>query len=162
MYSVQPYLFEVVSNHANRFQAEVDELAKRFSLRIEGGFPSLELHVHPHFQALLEYTLWGEAGVVAIRGKLQFQNQQLSQCEPFPVTMKFSLSHDPGMDIDSKKLRIEEILSGDVDLFWNVPPAGHVGHVELTLTFTYRPGSNDLCEYARCVLGILTGKMLAA
>jgi hypothetical protein len=161
MYSVQPYLFEVVSNHARTFQAEVDQLAKRFSLRIEGGFPSLELHVHPHFQAMLEYTLWGETGVVAIRGKLQFQDE-LAQCEPFPVNMKFSLSHDPGLDIDGKKQRIEEMLHGDVDLFWNVPPAGHVGHVELSISFTYRPGSGQLGEYARCVLGILTGKVLAA
>ncbi|MFY0545270.1 hypothetical protein [Brevibacillus sp. H7] len=162
MYSVQPYLFEVVSNHARCFQAEVDQLAKRFSLRIEGGFPSLELHVHPHFQALLDYTLWGEAGVVAIRGKLQFQNEQISQCEPFPVSMKFSLSYDPGLDIESKKQRIEEIFSGDVDLFWNIPPAGHVGHVELSLSFVYRPESGDLYEYTRFVLGILTGKVLAA
>jgi len=161
MYAVQPYLFEAVSNHARAFQSEVEQVAKRFTLRIEGGFPSLELQVHPHFQATLEYHLWGEAGLVAIRGKLQFQSE-LSQCEPFPVQMKFSLSHDPQLDMEGKQQRIEELLYGDADLSWNIPPAGHVDHVELSLSFTYRPGSGQLNEYANKVLGILTGKMLAA
>jgi hypothetical protein len=162
MYSVQPYVFEAVSNHARSFQAEVEQLATCFSLRVEGGFPALELHVHPQFQALLEYTLWGESGVVAIRGKLQFENGEAAQCEPFPVTMKFSLSHDPAQDMEAKKQRVEEILYGDVEVFWNIPPAGHIGHVEMTATFLYQPGSGQLTEYARCVLGILTGKVLAA
>jgi hypothetical protein len=162
MYSVQPYVFNVVSKHARSFQAEVEQFAQRFSLRVEGGFPALELQVHPQFQALLEYTLWGESGVVAIRGKLQFQNGEVVQCEPFPVTMKVSLSHDPAHDLEAKKQRIEEMLYGDVEVFWNIPPAGHVGHVEMTATFLYRPGSGQLIEYARCVLGILTGNMLAA
>jgi hypothetical protein len=162
MYSVQPYELEVVSRHARYFQAEVEQLAQCCSLRVEGGFPALELQVHPHFQVLLEYTLWGENGVVVIRGKLQFQNGEAVQCESFPVTVKVSLSHDPTHDLEAKKQRIEERLYGDVDVFWNIPPAGHVGHVEMTATFCYRPGSGQLNEYARCVLGILTGNAIAA
>jgi hypothetical protein len=162
MYSVQPCVFEAVSDSARRFQEEVEQLAGRFALRIDGGFPALELHVHPHFQAILEYTLWGEVGVVVIRGKLSMQNEAPLPCEPIAVTMKFSLSHDPHLDIEGKKQRIEEILAGEADLFWNVPPAGHVGHVELTLRFPSKPGSGLLGEYARCVLGIVTGKVMAA
>jgi hypothetical protein len=162
MYSVQPCVFEAVSDSARRFQEEVEQLAGRFALCIDGGFPALELHVHPHFQAILEYTLWGEAGVVVIRGKLSMQNEAPLPCEPIAVTMKFSLSHDPHLDIEGKKQRIEEILAGEADLFWNVPPAGHVGHVELTLRFPSKPGSGLLGEYARCVLGIVTGKVMAA
>lgn len=162
MYSVQPYVFQAVSDCAHRFQREVEQLAERHALTIEGGFPALELQVHPQFQALLEYTLWGEAGVVAIRGKLNLRDETRSQTDSISMMMKFSLSHDPNLDIEGKKQRIEEILFGEVDLFWNIPPVGHVGHVELTVRFLYQPGSGRLGEYVRCVLGIVTGKVLAA
>jgi hypothetical protein len=161
MYSVQPCVFEAVSDCARRFQEEVAQLAERFALRIDGGFPALELQVHPHFQAILEYTLWGEAGVVVIRGRVSTQNET-PPCEPIAVTMKFSLSYDPHLDIEGKKQRIEEILAGEAELFWIVPPAGHVGHVELTLRFESKPGSGLVGEYARTVLGIVTGKVMAA
>lgn len=162
MYAVQPDVLQYVSDCAHRFQGEIEQLAESHALTIEGGLPALELQVQPQFQALLEYTLWGESGVVAIHGKLQLRNEILSSKDSFSIMMKFSLSHDPNLDIESKKLRIEEILYGEVDLFWNIPPAGHVGHVELTIRFSYQPGSGRLREYVRSVLGIVTGKMKAA
>lgn len=162
MYAVKPDVFQVVSDCAHRFQEEIELLAGRHALTIERGFPALELQVHPQFQALLEYTLWGEAGVVAIHGKLNLRDEVSVQTDSFSIMMKFSLSHDPALDIEAKKQRIEEILYGEVDLFWNIPPAGHIGHVELTIRFMYQPGSGRLSEYVRSVLGIVTGKMLAA
>ncbi|UFJ61326.1 hypothetical protein IRT44_00100 [Anoxybacillus sediminis] len=161
MYSVQPCVFEAVSECARRFQEEVAQLAERFALRVDGGFPALELQVHPHFQAILEYTLWGDAGVVVIRGKVGTQTES-RPCKPIAVTMKFSLSHDPELDIEAKKQRIEEILAGETELSWIVPPAGHVGHLELTLRFESKPGSGLVGDYARTVLGIVTGKVMAA
>ncbi|MDH6352192.1 hypothetical protein M2298_004191 [Brevibacillus sp. 1238] len=160
MYAVEPDLFQAVSDCAHRFQGEIEQLAKRHALTIEGGLPALELQVQPQCQALLEYNLWGEAGLVAIHGKLNLRGGVKK--DSFSIMMKFSLSHDPELDIEGKKLRIEEILYGEADLFWNIPPAGHVGHVELTLRFTYQPGSGRLGEYVRSVLGIVTGKMMAA
>lgn len=162
MYAVQPYVFQVVSDCARRFQGEIEQLAELHALTIEGGLPALELHVHPQIQAVLEYTLWGESGVVAIHGKLNLREDTIAQKDSFSVMMKFSLSHDPNLDIEGKKQRIEEILYGEVDLFWNIPPAGHIGHVELTVRFLYQPGSGRLGEYVRSVLGIVTGKMMAA
>lgn len=162
MYAVQPDVLQYVSDCAHRFQGEIEQVAANHGLTIEGGLPALELQVTPHFQALLEYTLWGEAGVVAIHGKLRLPSEVLSSKESLSIMMKFSLSHDPNLDIEGKKQRIEEILYGEVDLFWNIPPAGHVGHVELTIRFSYQPGTGRLGEYVRSVLGIVTGKMLAA
>ncbi|MDR7316570.1 hypothetical protein [Brevibacillus nitrificans] len=162
MYAVQPDILQYVSDCAHRFQEEIEQLAESHVLTIEGGLPALELQVQPKFQALLEYTLWGEYGVVAIHGKLQLRNESLSSKDQFSIMMKFSLSHDPNIDIEHKKQRIEEILYGDVDLFWNIPPEGHIGHVELTIRFSYQPGTGRLGEYVRCVLGIVTGNMKAA
>lgn len=160
MYAVQPSVCQAVSDCARRFQGEIEQLAERHALTIDGGFPALELQVHPQFQALLEYNLWGEAGVVAIRGKLHLRDR--IEEESLSITMKFSLSHDPAIDMEAKKQRIEEYLYGEAEMFWNIPPAGHVGHVELTIRFVYQPGSGRLGEYVRSVLGIVTGKMLAA
>ncbi|WNC13157.1 hypothetical protein [Brevibacillus brevis] len=162
MYAVQPDVLQYVSDCAHRFQGEIEQVAANHGLTIEGGLPALELQVTPQFQALLEYTLWGEAGVVAVHGKLRLPSEVLSSKESLSIMMKFSLSHDPNLDIEGKKQRIEEILYGEVDLFWNIPPAGHVGHVELTIRFSYQPGTGRLGEYVRSVLGIVTGKMLAA
>lgn len=162
MYSVQPTVLQAVSDCARRFQGEVVQLAERYALTIEGGYPALELQVHPQFQASLEYTLWGEAGVVAIRGKLNLREEASPQSDSVSVMMKFSLSHDPKLDIEGKKQRIEEILYGEADLFWNIPPAGHIGHVELTVRFLFQPGSGRMGEYVRSVLGIVTGKVMAA
>ncbi|MGN7471619.1 hypothetical protein [Brevibacillus sp. SAFN-007a] len=160
MYAVEPDWFQAVSEYAHRFQGEIELLAKRHALTIEGGLPALELQVQPQCQALLEYNLWGEAGLVAIHGKLSLRDG--IKKDSFSIMMKFSLSHDPDLDMEGKKQRIEEILYGEADLFWNIPPAGHVGHVELTLRFAYQPGSGRLGEYVRSVLGIVTGKMMAA
>ncbi|WP_289140414.1 hypothetical protein [uncultured Brevibacillus sp.] len=162
MYAVKPDVFQVVSDCAHRFQEEIEQVAGRHSLTMESGFPALELQVHPQFQALLEYTLWGESGLVAIHGKLNVRDDVEAQTDSFSIMMKFSLSHDPTLDMEAKKQRIEEILYGEVDLFWNIPPAGHIGHIELTIRFMYQPGSGRLGEYVRSVLGIVTGKMLAA
>lgn len=162
MYAVQPDVLQYVSDCAHRFQGEIEQVAANHGLTIEGGLPALELQVTPQFQALLEYTLWGEAGVVAVHGKLRLPSDVLSSKESLSIMMKFSLSHDPNLDIEGKKQRIEEILYGEVDLFWNIPPAGHVGHIELTIRFSYQPGTGRLGEYVRSVLGIVTGKMLAA
>ncbi|GAB1529649.1 MULTISPECIES: hypothetical protein [Brevibacillus] len=160
MYAVEPNLFQAVSECAHRFQGEIEQLAQRHALTIEGGLPALELQVHPQFQALLEYNLWGEAGLVVIHGKLHKRDHVWT--DSFSVMMKFSLTHDPKVDIEGKKQRIEEFLYGEGEYFWNIPPAGHVGHSELTLRFTYQPGTNRLAEYVRSILGIVTGKMMAA
>lgn len=162
MYSVQPYFIQTLSGCARRFQEEVEQLAVAHALTIEGGLPALELHVHPQVQAKLEYNLWGEAGVIALRGKLNLREDALSQPQEISMMMKFSLSHDPAMDIEGKKLRVEEILRGEAELFWNIPPVGHIGHVELTLRFQEQLGSGRMGVYVRHVLGILTGKMMAA
>jgi hypothetical protein len=162
MYSVQTYSYEHVSHQTRSFHSEVEQLAKMFSLRSEGGVPALELYTHPHFQAMLEYTLWGETGVVLLKGKLQFAGDQQERCEAIPVTMRFSLSVDPHMDMEGKKLRIEEFFGSDAELIWYIPPAGLDDHLELALHFLYAPGSNMLFEYGRCVLEIITGKSLAA
>lgn len=160
MYAVEPNLFQAVSDCAHRFQGEIEQLAKRHALTIEGGLPALELQVHPQFQALLEYNLWGEAGLVVIHGKMQKRDP--SRTDSFSVMMKFSLTHDPAVDMEGKKQRIEELLFGEAEYYWNIPPAGLLGHSELTLRFTYQLGSERLAEYVRSILGIVTGKMMAA
>ncbi len=162
MYAVQPYLFEIVSSHSRAFQDEVERLAERFSLKIDGGFPTLEIQVSPYFQAQLEYTLWGESGVVSIKGRLQFEDSEPGRCESFPVVMRFSLSHDPLDSLEDIKQRVEACFHRDVNVHWNLPPAGHLGHVELSLHFVYRPQSNELHEYAQDVLGMITGRVRAA
>lgn len=162
MHSVQTYSYQQVSHQTRSFHGEVEQLANAFSLRAEGGVPSLELHVTPQFQANLEYTMWGETGIVHLKGKLQFAADQQERCEAIPVTMRFSLSVDPHIDMEGKKLRIEEYFGSDAELVWYIPPAGLDDHLELTLHFLYEPGSNLLFEYGRCVLGIITGKSLAA
>lgn len=162
MYSVQPYFVQRLSGCACRFQAEVEQLAAAHALTIEGGLPALELQVHPQVLANLEYNLWGEAGVIAIRGKLHLREEVPSQAEDIAMMMKFSLSHDPAWEMEGKKLRVEEILCGEAELFWNIPPVGHVGHIELTLRFQDQVGSGRMAVYVRHILGILTGKMMAA
>ncbi|WP_426984139.1 hypothetical protein [Brevibacillus borstelensis] len=162
MFTVQPEGFEAISDCARRFQEDVEKLAERFSLEVDGRFPAMELHVHPRLQATLEYALWGEAGVVAVKGKLNALTDDLIDCKTISVTMKFSLSCDPQTDIEWLKQRIEEILYGEVELFWHRPPAGHIGHIELTIAFQAEPGASRMNEYVRCVLGIVTGKMMAA
>ncbi|MEJ8546762.1 hypothetical protein [Brevibacillus borstelensis] len=162
MFTIQPDGFEAVSDCARRFQEDVEKLAERFSLEVDNRFPAMELHVHPRLQATLEYALWGEAGVVAVKGKLNTRKDDLPHCKTVSVTMKFSLSCDPQTDIEWTKQRIEEILYGEVELYWNRPPAGHVEHIELTISFQAEPGESRMNEYVRCVLGIVTGKMMAA
>ncbi|MCK9906824.1 hypothetical protein MXD63_43380, partial [Frankia sp. Cpl3] len=87
MYSVQPYLVETVSQRSRCFQTDVERLAERYSLRLEGGYPASELQAQPHFQALLEYTLWGENSLVAVIAKMPYLRDRKEWPEPFPVTM---------------------------------------------------------------------------
>jgi hypothetical protein len=140
-------------------QVDVDRLTSRFSLSVEGGTPNVELQAYPNPQAVVEYALWGEAGLISLRAKLPGSG---AESRTFPVKMRFSLSHNLGDEVENKKVRIEEMLDAEVELFWNVSPAGLRDHVELTLFFTYVPDANQFCEYAACVLGIITGKALAA
>ncbi|USG67308.1 hypothetical protein NDK47_08555 [Brevibacillus ruminantium] len=162
MYTVQPEVLEAVSDCARLFQNEIEMMAETFLLTIDGRFPALDLQVHPHFQATLEYALWAETGVIAVKAKLNMDKEDLTSCESVMVTMKFSLSCDPQTDVERKKERIEEILYGEAELFWGIQPAGHNEHIELTLSFQAKPGASRMSEYARCVLGIITGKMIAA
>ena len=162
MYAVQPYLFQTVSSHSRKFQNEVEQLARQYSLRIDGGFPALELQVSPHFLALLEYTLWCESGIIAIKGKLQFNECQSDVLEPVPVSMRFSISTNQDTDGEYIKRRVEEFCDRDVGLHWYLDPVSHNGHIELSLQFLYIPSSGALLEYARYILGILTGRVLAA
>ncbi|WP_228006690.1 hypothetical protein [Brevibacillus borstelensis] len=46
MFTVQPEGFEAISDCARRFQEDVEKLAERFSLEVDGRFPAMELHVH--------------------------------------------------------------------------------------------------------------------
>lgn len=162
MYSVQPYLFQTISSHSRDFQKEVEQLAKQHSLKVDGGFPALELQVTPFFQAILEYTLWSDNGVIAIKGKLQFDDPSTTMLEPFPVFVRFSMASYPDMDGEYVKNRIEEYFCRDVDLQWYLDPSEQDGHVELSLQFLYIPSSGTLLEYTRYIMGILTGRVLAA
>jgi hypothetical protein len=103
--------------------------------------------------------------VVRLIGKLRFSGDQPERCEPIEATMRFSLSVDPHsdhLDMEGKKLRIEDFFGSDGELVWNILPDGLDDHLELTLHFLYVPGSNLLFEYGSRVLGIITGKSLAA
>lgn len=162
MYAVQPYLFQTIFNHSRDFQQEVEQLAALHSLKVEGGFPALELQMTPFFQAILEYTLMSENGVIAIKGKLQFEDPSTVMLEPFPVFVRFSMGSYPDMDGAYVKSRIEEYFSRDVDLQWYLDPSLQDNHVELSLQFLYTPSSGTLLEYARYIMGILTGRVLAA
>ncbi len=162
MYAVQPYLFQTVFSHSRQFQEEVEQLANQFLLKVEGGFPALELQVSPFFLATLEYALWSETGVLTIKGKLQFDDPQTDLLEPFPVVMRFSMGVQPETDGEYIKHRIEEYFSRDVELHWYMDPAAQSGHIELSLHFDYIPSSGTLVEYARYILGILTGRVMAA
>lgn len=158
---MHPEIVEAISDCARLFQGEIDKLAETYSLTVDNRFPALDLHVHPHFQATLEYALWADAGVIAVKGKLNLDQEKM-RCESVLVTMKFSLTCEPQSDIDFKKLRIEEILYGEGELCWSDQPAGLTDHLELTITFQTKPGASRMNEYVRGVLGIITGKMLAA
>ncbi|MGD8189803.1 hypothetical protein ACQCN2_07455 [Brevibacillus ginsengisoli] len=162
MYAVQPYLFQTVSSHSRKFQNEVEQLARQYSLKIDGGFPALELQVSPKFQALLEYTLWCESGMIAIKGKLQFNESHSELLEPVPVSIRFSISTNQDTDGEYIKRRVEEFCGRDVELQWYMEPLRHNGHIELSLQFLYIPSSGTLLEYTRYILGILTGRVVAA
>jgi len=155
-------MFEQIISHIEPLQNEINELVSEFSLTAQAETPTVELQIGAPHQATVEYILWGEAGLIVLRGKLPSAKLADEKRTSMPVTMRFSLSHELGEEVEDKKRRVEEIMDSEVDLFWNVPPVGHSDHVEVTLNFTYRPNSRQLHAYCACVLGMLTGKVLAA
>jgi len=151
---------ELVSPYFVRIQSEVEKLAKRYNLRLEEGASTVELIEVPSMQALLGYTLWDEAGVIAIKGKLQLKQEKITD---FPVVVRFSLTYASHHDFEWIKSRIEEYFGHDhAELHWNVSPVGHDDHAELSIHFRYDLKSQVLTEYVRYVLGMITGRKLAA
>ncbi|WP_134686463.1 hypothetical protein [Brevibacillus migulae] len=155
-------IFEQIISQIEPLQDEINELASQFSLTPQAETPAIELQVSFPHQATVEYILWGEAGLIVLRGKLPNVKDSGEASTSFPVTMRFSLSHELGEEVEDKKRRIEEIMDTEVDLFWSVPPVGHSDHVEVTLSFAYAPNTGQLHAYCACVLGMITGKVLAA
>lgn len=159
---VQAEIFEMILAQIEPLQSEINELISQFSLTTQAETPAVELQVLPPHQAIVEYILWGEAGLIALRGKLPSEGKQAEEAASYPVTMRFSLSHELGDELEDKKQRIEEIMDPEVDLYWGVPAVGHSDHVEVTLSFPYTPHRQQLRAYCACVLGMITGKVLAA
>jgi hypothetical protein len=168
MHTCETNVMELVSPYSVHIQSEVEKLAERYNLRIDQESSAIEVKVEPSVQALLGYTLWDEAGVIAIKGKVQLHGPNVSDDQPkpavgFPVAVRFSLTYDPALDIELIKHRIEEYFGHDhAELYWNVSPVGHDDHAELSIHFRYDLKSPALCEYVRYVLGMITGRVLAA
>lgn len=155
-------MFEQIVSHIEPLQKEIHELINELSLTLQADSPAIEWQMFPAKQATAEYILWAEAGLIVLRAKLPCDGRRSDAIHTYPVTMRFSLSHELGEEVEEKKRRIEEILEPEAELFWGVQPIGHLDHVDLTLSFAYQPQSSLLRAYCACVLGMLTGKVMAA
>lgn len=153
---------ETVLRRTEALQKEVSEIIQRFSLTVSRKAPAIELQSFPYPHAIIAYVLGCEAGFIVLRGKLRLGDSLPVVDTPFPVTVRFSLSHELDDEIEAKKRLIEEILDPDAELIWGIPPVGHSDHVELTLTLPYHAASSQLSECCACILGILTGNVQAA
>jgi hypothetical protein len=162
MQSVQFDSSDVVSAYSRQFHEEIELLAGQFALKPGEAFPAIERKTQPFARAEVEYTLWGQTGVVSIRGNFPLHAQHASHCETIPVIMRFSLSYSGETAPGDVKRRVEEQVGSDVEIDWSLLPAGHDEHLELSLRFPYRPQTGMLCEYARDVLGIITRRIIAA
>ncbi len=160
---VQAEIFEMILSQIEPLQNEINELISQFSLTTQAETPAIELQVFPPHQAIVEYILWGDAGLIVLRGKLPTQEETSEDtASSYPITMRFSLSHELGDEVEDKKQRIEEIMDREVELYWGITPVGHSDHIEVTLSFPYTPHRQQLRAYCACVLGMITGKVLAA
>ncbi|MFM1653994.1 hypothetical protein ACI7RC_18105 [Brevibacillus sp. B_LB10_24] len=162
MESVQFDSSDVVSAYFRQFHEEIEQLAGQFALKPGEAFPATRRKTQPFDRAEVEYTLWGQAGVVSIKGNFPLSAHYASHCETIPVTMRFSLSYSGDTAPGDVKRRVEEQVASDVEIDWSILPAGHDDHLELSLRFLCRPQTGMLCEYARDVLGIITRRIIAA
>ncbi|GAA4703461.1 hypothetical protein [Brevibacillus fulvus] len=143
------------------FHEEVERLARLFSLNIHTS--DLSLQGQGRMRAQLEYMLWHEQGLVVVKGLLPLGNGAGEEpLSAFPATIRFSLTVEPGTDLESKRMRIEEYMGQEAELIWNVMPLGLNDHFEGTVHFLYQTHRDMLFEYAKMMMCIITGKTLAA
>ncbi|WP_139490156.1 hypothetical protein [Brevibacillus dissolubilis] len=158
----QANVLALVQKSSHKLQTEVERLTERLSLRLDGELPVLQLRGPSDEYAQAVYTLWDADGVITLRAKWQLETGEPIKPTAIPAVLRFSLSFDANDDVEHIQRRIQEYFGREAELHWNISQSGDVGHLELSLHFIYHTDQDMLFAYIRYVLGIITGRVMAA
>ncbi|WP_232698260.1 hypothetical protein [Brevibacillus daliensis] len=152
----------LASNTFLEMQTEVEQIAKQFSLRLEGGLQHVGQLGMEENDCQAHYTLWDSEGVISLKSKPSIMTSCTRNGQLIPIMMRFSLSCNQNRDVTSLKELIDQYFNYEAELHWNAASLEETRQVDLAIHFQYQPKQNLLLAYIRYMLVMITGRIPAA